>query len=485
MLVWLCVVSWCAFWTAKAIETPPVGVEVVYTKHDAFRSRTTLDEFGKSHPKGCMMYLLHAVNNVSVLNDTWTEQFLRHQNEWAQLEPSVCFLTLYPEPPAVLPDWSENATATDLRHEEERTMINVYRARFDMLLEMIRRITTKQLRTYFWWIMYSDIDVVFTNKRKLPSGVLQRVDASNANYNSTTEATWCGDGNVPACDPNMDAKAKRREIALLIGTDQFPFTQGVLNTGVFFTSLSPVSQFILEATVRLFNVTLPSTSFDAMDQGRLSWVLQEAFNLNHDVIRSLFAPLNSTILTPACLGDQVLLSRKFDLPRALANPLLAEAAHKYFPTGTVPTGVADKVAVVCGKWFNSGACLWQGRFLKRQELSWFSCGDFAAHFYGCQKHFLESSHWRHEVARRECRSYFPWQTNADKSTFSWKTFLRESRDHWAEGGVFEPLFRPWLAAKPRCDSWDCISWGLENSPRHTDKAYTFRYKGDHPALALW
>lgn len=466
-----------------------VGVRVIRREKGSFGETMTMAELSKKMADaGCMLYHIHAVTNSSYLDDELIAEFLRHHYEWSKDARDTCFFILHPLSPRDLPRVSWTDDESKLISQEKRDVMDRYRARYDMLLTLLTAIEKNHFSRYFPWITYSDIDIVFTRAFTSPYTLMQRL--MNQHYNLTTEATYCGDGNIQPCDNEFMelATGNKRDVAFVVATDQFPFTQAVLNSGVMLVTVSRVARFVLQATLSIFNITLPTHSFDDLDQGRLSYVLQETFDLNHDYIRSLFAPLNETILKPACSEDQILMIRRFNLNKALNHPLFKNVARAIFPEGKLSEHEDNKIAVVCSKWMNSPACMEPGRLARRQMLTGFTCGDFAAHFYGCGKDTLFSSTWRQEIAKLECRSYLRWDTNSDGTPFDWTTFLKEVRPISHDGGVFEPLVRPWLM-KPspggRCDSWDCVTWGLENSPRHTDKPNQYRYAGSEPEIPYY
>eukprot|EP01054_Gregarina_sp_Poly1_P001667 Gregarina_sp_Poly_1__1666@NODE_1427_length_4171_cov_112_011452_g949_i0_p2_GENE_NODE_1427_length_4171_cov_112_011452_g949_i0NODE_1427_length_4171_cov_112_011452_g949_i0_p2_ORF_typecomplete_len496_score55_58Glyco_transf_34/PF05637_12/6_5e05Nucleotid_trans/PF03407_16/0_2_NODE_1427_length_4171_cov_112_011452_g949_i01701657 len=462
-----------------------IEAEVINVRDKGFRDRLSLKRLLKEC--SCTMMHIHAVSNSTFLGTPDVDSFLRHQREWSIREDPVCFFSLYPAKPGILPTVKTVEGAT-LRSEEERNMMEGYRARYDFTLALISAINNHQVDTYLNWILYSDVDILFTNKNKLHTYALNRLDGFTEKYSQTTETAWCGDGNIQPCDEFAISKAGRHDVTLILGTDRFPYSQAVINSGVFLARASKVTSFIFECALSIFNITIPETSFDAMDQGRLEYVLQETFNLNHDYLRSIFAPLNETLLAAPCLDDQVLMFREFDLTKALAHPLFGAIAEKHFPDKKVPDGTPSIVAIVCSKWMNSGACMWQGRFLKRRQLTWFTCGDFAAHFFGCGFPSFRSKEWREEIAStRQCRSIFPWTTgDAADSSFDWTQFLNYSYPMDQDGKVYEPIARPWKKQR-RCDSLGCVEHGLENSPHRGDKMLgQYRYKaqseGVPPAL---
>lgn len=393
----------------------------------------------------CDHILVHSANEEF---ERGRNEWITWQQEWMTFFPNDCFLFVRGDPrklPTYLEAHEDQVSKGAWREMERRN--NGKRVRYDTGVYLtqlaasgyIRRRTGKGIP----WVLYTDVDVVFTNKSRGVSSILDRLD-EGLRLGSTTEDRVCDDPNFFPCVPQQPrANLTRDDIVLVIAVDNDCQETWMLNSGSQLWQLGRTHGWLMEADLTLFNDTTLRYSFDHFEQGKLALLIREVFDFDFNRLRALCAPFEASVWMPSIEKNEIIVLREFNYTKAIAHPILGAITHKWFPHGLV-SDVPRYVALVNARWMNSFACAYNWGFSPaRIEATVLHCGDFMGHFNGCHKNELKFRSFRKVLgATPECIKDLPFITmGKSNEPFNYEKWLAEGTNETSKRRVQEPKAR--------------------------------------------
>eukprot|EP01054_Gregarina_sp_Poly1_P007944 Gregarina_sp_Poly_1__7943@NODE_453_length_8283_cov_172_211173_g76_i1_p1_GENE_NODE_453_length_8283_cov_172_211173_g76_i1NODE_453_length_8283_cov_172_211173_g76_i1_p1_ORF_typecomplete_len469_score41_18Glyco_transf_34/PF05637_12/0_00028_NODE_453_length_8283_cov_172_211173_g76_i13751781 len=393
----------------------------------------------------CDHILIHAANTGYPEEN---ELFLRRQREWISNFSNDCFIFLTGAP-------SEFPTYLEA-HEGSMSA--------DAWKEILRRVEGKRLRydagVYFTklafnglvhkkngsgvpWVLYTDVDVLFTNKSRGIDSIVQRLE-EGLRLGTTTEDRVCGSADMfPCVHQQPHAHLTLDDIALAIAVDNDCHHVWMLNSGSQLWQLGRMHGYLMEADLTLFNDTSLVYSFDKFEQGKFALLIREIFDFDFNRLRAMCSPFEEKTWWTGMEHNEIVVLREFNYTRASTHPVLGGVTHKWFPNGP-PVSGPRYVALVNPRWLNSYACAYNWLFSRaRSEAMAMHCGDFMAHFNGCDKGEHKWMSFRKRLGETpECIAALPFKTMDNSSEpFEYHKWLAESVDGHPAWGVREPKDR--------------------------------------------
>eukprot|EP01055_Gregarina_sp_Pseudo9_P000305 Gregarina_sp_Pseudo_9__304@NODE_1198_length_1785_cov_249_551546_g1124_i0_p1_GENE_NODE_1198_length_1785_cov_249_551546_g1124_i0NODE_1198_length_1785_cov_249_551546_g1124_i0_p1_ORF_typecomplete_len473_score101_02Glyco_transf_34/PF05637_12/0_058_NODE_1198_length_1785_cov_249_551546_g1124_i0461464 len=364
----------------------------------------------------CDHIMIHA---ASLGYERSNKLFLKRQQEWISHFPNDCFVFVSGDVgklPTYLEAYEELVSANSWTEMKRRNRGKRVRYDAGVYFTMLAAngLLKRKTGSGIPWVLYTDVDVIMTNKSRGIGNLLERLD-QGLSLGRTTEDRVCDN---PAMFPCVPQQPKRRltrdDIVLMIAADNDCHNVWMLNSGSQLWQPGLTHGWLMEADLTLFNDTTLKYSFDHFEQGKLALLMREAFDFDFNRLRALCAPFEADVWMPSVEQNEVLFLRELNYTRAIRHPVLGTVTHKWFPTG-VPEGVPRYVAFVNPRWMNSFACAYNWGFgAARIEAQALHCGDFMGHFNGCGKDEHTWKSFRERLGNTpECQRDLPFLTMDD------------------------------------------------------------------------
>eukprot|EP01055_Gregarina_sp_Pseudo9_P000346 Gregarina_sp_Pseudo_9__345@NODE_1222_length_1769_cov_12_205780_g1148_i0_p1_GENE_NODE_1222_length_1769_cov_12_205780_g1148_i0NODE_1222_length_1769_cov_12_205780_g1148_i0_p1_ORF_typecomplete_len482_score168_13_NODE_1222_length_1769_cov_12_205780_g1148_i01991644 len=388
------------FWAWGAAEDVVWRTEILFTPDLMWDGVSLVLERDLAGPiRGCdfIVYSTSRQKNFSFYKpNVWT---LRRKREFLdQLAPEdqqVCFLHLFPVSGRfktwVVADW-------------DTSQRDLYRERYEASLYLQDLVLNKQLLRGSEgrrpWLVYQDYDLFMTNRRHSLAATLRRV--GDGLRGDTLEERACRDfppERYFECDARTQPllaspSLSPGDVVWMLATETECYDIWLLNSGHQWVAPSRLGLFLFEAIVSVWNVSYTQDRFDYTDQGRVSIVVFELFDLHFDRLRAVCVPMADDLFAPAT--ETLRFVRRFNETRAARHPLFAELFAKHFPLGTLPASEPRYLALLPPRWFNANYCrkFTTGVTQARRDYELWHCGDAYAHANGCNKDAVFDVFWR-------------------------------------------------------------------------------------------